>query len=54
MSVTSETPAAVRRRVLTLAVSSLLTELGFDHADKMAVETLVEMIQSCKCQSYSC
>ncbi len=50
MSVASEShPSSVRRRVLTLAVSSLLTELGFDHAEKMAVETLVEMIQSCKC-----
>lgn len=39
-------PSAVRRRVLTLAVSSLLTELGFDHAEKAAVGTLVEMIQS--------
>lgn len=46
MSVVSENPAAVRRKVLTLAVTSLLTELDFDHADKMALETLVEMIQS--------
>ncbi|KAJ1524857.1 hypothetical protein ONE63_009724 [Megalurothrips usitatus] len=47
MSVSSEThPPSVRRRVLTFAVSSLLTELGFDHAEKIAVETLVEMVQS--------
>ncbi|KAK3932118.1 Transcription initiation factor TFIID subunit 8 [Frankliniella fusca] len=47
MSVASEShPTSVRRRVLTLAVSSLLTELGFDHAENMAIETLVEMTQS--------
>ncbi|CAG2064641.1 unnamed protein product, partial [Timema podura] len=39
-------PSNVRRRVLALAVAASLTEAGFDGADKMALETLVEMMQS--------
>nr|CAD7196513.1 unnamed protein product [Timema douglasi]CAD7399011.1 unnamed protein product [Timema poppensis]CAD7569658.1 unnamed protein product [Timema californicum] len=39
-------PSNVRRRVLALAVAASLTEAGFDGADKMALETLVEAMQS--------
>ncbi|NXO16957.1 TAF8 factor, partial [Oriolus oriolus] len=35
-----------RRRTLQVVVSSLLTEAGFESAEKAAVETLTEMIQS--------
>lgn len=34
-----------RRRVLNIAVSTVLLETGFDNADKMSVETLIEMLQ---------
>lgn len=32
-----------------MVVSSLLTEAGFESAEKAAVETLTEMLQSCEC-----
>ncbi|CAK6971891.1 transcription initiation factor TFIID subunit 8 [Scomber scombrus] len=35
-----------RRRTLQVVVSALLTECGFDSAEKAAVETLTEMMQS--------
>ncbi|XP_062871361.1 transcription initiation factor TFIID subunit 8 [Trichomycterus rosablanca] len=35
-----------RRRTLQVVVSSLLTECGFDSAEKAVVETLTEMMQS--------
>ncbi|XP_072553332.1 transcription initiation factor TFIID subunit 8 [Salminus brasiliensis] len=35
-----------RRRTLQVVVSSLLTECGFESAEKAAVETLTEMMQS--------
>ncbi|XP_056413771.1 transcription initiation factor TFIID subunit 8 isoform X1 [Hyla sarda] len=35
-----------RRRTLLVVVSALLTEAGFDSAEKAAVETLTEMLQS--------
>uniref|UniRef100_A0A665TX92 Transcription initiation factor TFIID subunit 8 n=1 Tax=Echeneis naucrates TaxID=173247 RepID=A0A665TX92_ECHNA len=35
-----------RRRTLQVAVSALLTECGFESAEKAAVETLTEMMQS--------
>uniref|UniRef100_A0A8D0CE26 Transcription initiation factor TFIID subunit 8 n=1 Tax=Scleropages formosus TaxID=113540 RepID=A0A8D0CE26_SCLFO len=35
-----------RRRTLQVVVSSLLTECGFESAEKAAVESLTEMIQS--------
>ncbi|XP_061590666.1 transcription initiation factor TFIID subunit 8 [Cololabis saira] len=35
-----------RRRTLQVVVSALLTESGFDSAEKAAVETLTEMMQS--------
>lgn len=31
-----------------MVVSSLLTEAGFESAEKASVETLTEMLQSCK------
>lgn len=37
-----------RRRVLNIAVSTVLLETGFDAADKMALETLTEIMQCCK------
>lgn len=37
-----------RRKVLHMAVSSILMEKGVETADKMCLETLTEMIQSCK------
>ncbi|NXP82852.1 TAF8 factor, partial [Ramphastos sulfuratus] len=37
-----------RRRTLQVVVSSLLTEAGFESAEKAAVETLTEMLQSCE------
>uniref|UniRef100_A0A8C0IRF3 Transcription initiation factor TFIID subunit 8 n=1 Tax=Chelonoidis abingdonii TaxID=106734 RepID=A0A8C0IRF3_CHEAB len=46
----STTPAdnyyLARRRTLQVVVSSLLTEAGFESAEKAAVETLTEMLQS--------
>lgn len=36
-----------RRRTLQVVVSALLTEIGFESAEKAAVETLTEMMQSC-------
>lgn len=40
-----------RRRTLQVVVSSLLTEAGFESAEKSAVETMTEMIQSCEYDS---
>lgn len=37
-----------RRRVLNIAVSTVLLETGFDAADKMSLETLTEILQCCK------
>ncbi|XP_051961809.1 transcription initiation factor TFIID subunit 8-like [Xyrauchen texanus] len=42
----SENYQLARRRTLQVVVSSLLTECGFESAEKAAVETLTEMIQS--------
>lgn len=42
-----------RRRTLQVVVSSLLTEAGFESAEKAAVETLTEMLQSCECPAKS-
>lgn len=38
----------LRRRPLQVAVAGLLSELGYEHADKMAHETLIEIVQSSK------
>ncbi|MEE6527911.1 hypothetical protein FKM82_029645 [Ascaphus truei] len=38
-----------RRRTLQVVVSSLLTEAGFESAEKATVETMTEMLQSCEC-----
>lgn len=38
----------LRRRPLQVAVAGLLFEVGFDNAEKMAHETLIEMTQSSK------
>jgi hypothetical protein len=38
----------LRRRPLQVAVAGLLSELGYEHAEKMAQETLIEIVQSSK------
>jgi hypothetical protein len=38
----------LRRRPLQVAVAGLLFEVGFDNAEKMAHETLIEMAESSK------
>jgi hypothetical protein len=38
----------LRRRPLQVAVAGLLSELGYEQAEKMAYETLIEMVQSSK------
>lgn len=43
----SENYYLARRRTLQVVVSALLTECGFESAEKAAVETLTEMMQSC-------
>lgn len=35
-----------------MVVSSLLTEAGFESAEKASVETLTEMLQSCECGAF--
>lgn len=42
-----------RRRTLQVVVSALLTECGFESAEKAVVETLTEMMQSCMFESSS-
>ena len=37
-----------RRRILNIAVSTVLLETGFDATDKMSLETLTEILQCCK------
>lgn len=37
-----------RRKILNMAISSVLAEAGFDSADKECLETLSEMSQSCE------
>lgn len=37
-----------RRKILGLAVSQILMEKGFDSVDKECLETLTELLQSCK------
>lgn len=39
---------SVNRKILVASVSSLLLEMGFEAAEQSALETLTEMIQSCK------
>lgn len=41
-------PASFRRKILNMAVASILLELGYDTADKIVLETLSEMLQCCK------
>lgn len=47
-----ETPPSTlgnpRRKILQMAVSTILLESGFDAVDKDVLETLTEMLQSCK------
>ena len=39
---------AVNRRLLEIAICAILREQGFASASKIALETLTEMLQSCK------
>lgn len=43
-----ENASDARRRILNIAVSTVLLESGFEAADKMSLETLTEMLQCCK------
>lgn len=43
-----EQPSAnIRRKVLLNSVGTLLNEIGFDSCEKIALETLTEMLQCC-------
>lgn len=42
-----------RRKILSLAVSQILMEKGFDSADKECLETLTEMLQSCEWEIFT-
>lgn len=46
MSSSEAIPGNARRKTLVASVSCLLTELGFDSAEKLALETMTEMLQS--------
>ena len=37
-----------RRKILSMAISSILMEKGFATVEKACLETLTEMLQSCK------
>lgn len=41
-------PVNPRRKILHQAVGILVQEVGFHDAEKVALETLTEMLQSCK------
>lgn len=41
-----------RRRALTSAIASLLLEMGIDCAEKQVMESLTELLQSCKYHVY--
>lgn len=43
-----ESASDARRRILNIAVSTVLLETGFDSADKVALETLTEILQCCE------
>lgn len=45
-----ESASDARRKILNIAVSTVLLETGFDSVDKMSLETLTEMLQACKNQ----
>jgi hypothetical protein len=47
MSLESDARAASCRKALKVAVSALVSEVGFERAEEAAVETLTEMLQSC-------
>lgn len=44
--------ARSRRKALKVAVGALCTEVGFGMAEESALETLTEMLQSCKLAKY--
>lgn len=52
MSLESDARAVSCRKALKVAVSALASEAGFERAEEAAVETLTEMLQSCKYTRY--
>ncbi len=44
-------PDVPRRKALFVAVSALCAEAGFGKAENTAIETMTEMLQSCKYQT---
>jgi len=40
-----------RRKILNQVVSSIFVECGYDTCEKQVLETLTEMLQSCKAQT---
>ena len=50
MATSSDTsnPHFARRKALKVAVTHLCVEAGFTNADESPLETLIEMLQSCK------
>lgn len=48
MALESDQHAASSRKALKVAVSALCSEIGFQAAEESAIETLTEMLQSCK------
>ncbi|KOB51916.1 putative methylmalonate-semialdehyde dehydrogenase, partial [Operophtera brumata] len=47
-----ESTSDARRRILNIAVSTVLLETGFDSCDKMSLETLTEILQSCEAKEW--
>ena len=48
MSLESDLHATSSRKALKVAVSALCSEVGFEKAEESVIETLIEMLQSCK------
>ena len=46
---TMDSHARSRRKALKVAVGALCKEVGFGMAEESSLETLTEMLQSCKC-----
>ena len=44
--------ASRRRTALNVAVAALAAESGFQRVEKLALETMTEILQSCKCLNY--
>lgn len=44
----------IRRKILQASVAATLLEIGFESADQLALETLTELLQSCKNNFITC